>query len=187
LIRSGAISARDPAQNRFPTSAKSALTSPMNTRPPLPGPAESPHRRRRIPAFHPVPVTRRKDGWTPARQAEFVGRLAETRSVEAACRALAMGKESAYRLRKRRGAAGFAAAWDAALGTPHVPVNLASPKSTQLDAAYRAAAGLMVVVMHRGRFVASYWKHDDNAVLQQLGLIYRGNASRRRLAERRRA
>jgi hypothetical protein len=129
-----------------------------------------------------VPVARRKDGWTPARQAEFIGRLAEMRSVEAACRALAMGKESAYRLRKRPGAAGFAAAWDAALGTPHAAVDLASPKSTGLAAAYRARAGLMVVVMRRGRFVASHCKHDDNALIQQLGLIYRGKASRRRLA-----
>ena len=78
----------------------------------------------RIPRFHPVPLVRRADGWTVERQVRFIGYLAQTRSVAAAARAVSMGRESAYRLRKRAGAAGFAAAWDAALGKPHVPVDL---------------------------------------------------------------
>ena len=40
--------------------------------------------RPRLPAFHPVPTRTRCDGWTPARQAEFIGVLAETGSVSAA-------------------------------------------------------------------------------------------------------
>lgn len=133
--------------------------------------------RRRIPPFHPVPVASRRDGWTPERQAEFVGMLAETRSVEGACRAVCMGKESAYRLRKRPGAAGFAAAWDAALGKPHAAVDLASAKSTGLGTDYRLRAGLMVVVMERGRYSGSYWKDDDNALLQHLAQLDRAAAS----------
>ena len=113
----------------------------MKTWPPLPHPADAPHTRRRIPAFHPVPVGPRKDGWTPTRQAAFIGLLAQTRSVEGACRAISMGRESAYRLRKRPGAAGFAAAWDAALGKPHSAVDLACAKSTGLDAEYRCRMG----------------------------------------------
>ncbi len=145
----------------------------MKTWPPLPQPADKPQARRRIPAFHPVPVGARKDGWTPARQAELIGMLAETRSVEAACRAISMGRESAYRLRKRPGAAGFAAAWDAALEKPHSAVDLASAKSTGLDVMYRLRMGLMQVVMERGRYAGSYWKDDINAMRQHLGQLDR--------------
>ena len=139
-----------------------------------PSPHPEPLTRRRIPAFHPVPVGPRRDGWTPRRQAVFVGKLAETRSVIAACRAVGMGRESAYRLRKRPGAAGFAAAWDAALGKPHRPVDLSSAKATGLDPAYRHEMGLLQVVMNAGRFAGSYWKEDANALPQYLGQLDRG-------------
>lgn len=137
-------------------------------------PAPEPRRtRRRIPAFHPVPVGPRRDGWVPERQAAFIGYLAETRSVLAAARAVGMGRESAYRLRKRPGAAGFAAAWDAALGRLHSPVNLASAKSTGLDAGYRAEHGMIQIVMGRGHYAARYWKPDMNALLQHLARLDR--------------
>jgi len=51
------------------------------------------------------------------RQAEFIGHLAATRSVAAAARGVSMARETAYRLRARPGAQGFAAAWDVALGS----------------------------------------------------------------------
>src|SRR5687768_5243887 len=78
---------------------------PEPTRPPPP----------RMPAFHPVPVRTRTDGWTPLRQAEFIGMLAETGSVSAAAAFAGMARETAYRLRRRPEAAEFAQAWDAAL------------------------------------------------------------------------
>ena len=143
--------------------------------PPLPHPADAPQVRRRIPAFHPVPVGARKDGWTSSRQAAFIGLLAETRSVEGACRRVGMGKHSAYRLRRRPGAAGFAAAWDAALGKLRSAVDLASAKSTGLDAEYRCRMGLLQVVMERGRYVGTDWKDDNNALLQHLGQLDRGS------------
>ena len=143
---------------------------------PLPHPADAPPAPR-IPAFHPVPVGARRDGWTPARQAAFVGMLAETGSVEGACRAVGMGKHSAYRLRQRPGAAGFAAAWDAALGKLRSAVDLASAKSTGLDAEYRCRMGLLQVVMERGRYVGSHWKDDYNALLQHLAQLDRGCAA----------
>jgi molybdenum-dependent DNA-binding transcriptional regulator ModE len=46
----------------------------------------------RVPAFYPVPVRQTHNGWSPQRQAHFLGWLAETGSVSAA--------------------------WDAALGMP---------------------------------------------------------------------
>ena len=139
-------------------------------------PPPPPRRRkppRRIPTFHPVPLAPRADGWTPARQAAFVGYLAQTRSVLAACRKVSMGRESAYRLRKRPGAAGFAAAWDAALGKPHQPVDLASAKSTGLPADYRFRAGLLQVIMYAGRYATTRCKDDNNALLQHLAQLDR--------------
>ncbi len=139
--------------------------------PPLPpGPRAAP---RRIPAFHSVPLAPRADAWTPIRQGAFVGYLAETRSVLAVCRAVAMGRESAYRLRKRPGAAGFAAAWDAALGRPHEPVDLVSAKSTGLPAGYRSEVGLLRVVLYAGRYVTTLCKPDNNALLQHLAQLDR--------------
>ena len=139
-------------------------------------PPPSPHARRvprRIPAFHPVPLAPRADGWTPVRQGQFIAWLAHTRSVAAACRKVAMGRESAYRLRKRPGAAGFAAAWDAALGIAHEPVDLTSAKSTGLDAGYRYRAGLIQVQLRRGADPLSIAKTDDNALLQYLAQLRR--------------
>ena len=131
-----------------------------------PAPVPAPRRRRRIPQFHPVPVRPRGDGWTPERQAHFIGMLAQTRSVLAAARAVGMGRESAYRLRARPGAAGFAAAWDAALGQPHKRVDLASAKATGLPPEVRFASGLLQVVMYAGRLRAICRKPDNNALLQ---------------------
>ena len=71
----------------------------------------------RVPAFYPVPL-RATHGWTPGRQAHFLGVLAETGSVSAACARVGMSRKGAYLLRKKPGAESFAAAWDAALGWP---------------------------------------------------------------------
>ena len=46
--------------------------------------------RRRVPKFTPVPLRYRRDGWTPGRQADFLGRLCETWSVAAAARHVGM-------------------------------------------------------------------------------------------------
>lgn len=129
--------------------------------------------RRRIPAFHPVPVGKRHDGWTPARQVVFIGMLYETRSVVAAAQAVGMGRESAYRLRKRPGAAGFAAAWDAAMGLTHRSVNLGQAKSTGLPAHYRMRAGLMQVLVHAGCFAGVTKKPDNCALLQHIAQLDR--------------
>lgn len=147
----------------------------MKLYPPRP-PRMPPPPRRRIPAFHPVPLGPRRDGWTPARQAQFIGMLAQTRSVAAAARAVSMGRESAYRLRRRAGAAGFAAAWDAALGKPHTPVDLSSAKATGLPAAYRYHAGRFQVVMAGRRFARIRQIPDDSALLQHLGQLDRACA-----------
>lgn len=123
-------------------------------------------RRRRVPAFHPVPVGTRQDGWTIKRQADFIGNLAETRSVIAAARAVSMSRESAYKLRRRPGAAGFAAAWDAALGHPADPDRGPGGKFTDLTAAYRFEAGFIEVILYAGRYRGFSRKADGSGLLR---------------------
>lgn len=69
----------------------------------------------RVPTFTPVPVRTRCDGWTVERQLAFIGALAETLCVGAAARAAGMSREGAHRLRRRKQAGSFAAAWDSIL------------------------------------------------------------------------
>lgn len=130
------------------------------------------HRRpghRRVLAFSPVPLRARADGWTAARQAAFLGALAETRSVSAAARKVRMARETAYRLRKLRGAESFAAAWDAVLGhrTP------GQRKVTPEERARRAIEGLLKPVMYRGKHVATARKADNSALLGHLAQLDR--------------
>ncbi|WP_210434178.1 hypothetical protein [Sphingopyxis granuli] len=67
-------------------------------------------------AFTPVRSRRqRADGWTPETQAHSIRALEAMGSVGKAAKAVGMGRASAYRLRDRPGAAGFAAAWDRAI------------------------------------------------------------------------
>ncbi len=81
---------------------------PRETRLPVP--------RGELPAFTPVPrKCERHDGWTPERQRGFIEALADTGSVEAACRAVNMSTVGAYHLRRQEGAEEFRKAWQAAL------------------------------------------------------------------------
>jgi hypothetical protein len=68
-----------------------------------------------IPDFTPAPTRKRHAGWTAERQRKFIERLALTGSMGQACAAAGVASSSAYRLRNKAGADGFAAAWDAAL------------------------------------------------------------------------
>ena len=52
-------------------------------------------------------------------------------------------------------------------------MDLASAKSTGLDAGYRGRAGLMHVRMFAGRYAASYCKPDNNALLSHLAQLDR--------------
>jgi hypothetical protein len=130
-------------------------------------------RRRHVPLFHPVPVGTRRDGWTLERQADFIGHLAEKRSVLAAARAVSMSRESAYRLRRRPGAASFAAAWDAALGCPAGPLSGSRAKFTDLPAGYRLEAGFIQVIIYAGRYRGFTRKTDSFGLLQHLARLDR--------------
>ncbi|MFC4293053.1 hypothetical protein ACFOWX_11570 [Sphingorhabdus arenilitoris] len=65
--------------------------------------------------FTPVPRKRsRADGWSAARQREFIAALADCGIVSAAAERVGMNRISAYRLRDADGAEEFAEAWDKA-------------------------------------------------------------------------
>ena len=130
----------------------------------------------RVPAFVPVPTRARADGWTPARQAAFLAALAQTRSVSAAARRVAMARETAYRLRWRKGAESFAAAWDAALGR----VAAAKRKVTPEERARRALEGLLKPHFWRGEHVATVRKADNSALLSYLAQLDRPERAVRR-------
>lgn len=68
-----------------------------------------------FPPFEPVPTAARHDGWTPDRQHRFIAALMQLGSVAKACRAVGLSRASAYKLRSRVDAEGFAQAWRIAL------------------------------------------------------------------------
>lgn len=68
-----------------------------------------------LPAFDPVPIKPRHDGWTPERQRAFIEALADTGSVAAACKHVNMTTVGAYRIRRLPEGESFRKAWDAAI------------------------------------------------------------------------
>lgn len=137
----------------------------------------------RIPAFHTVQTRSRKDGWTPLRQAEFIGHLAETRCVRSAALAVGMRRETAYRLRARAGAESFCAAWDSALLKPDqfadalalhdraAAARRATRKVTLWELEWRSETGIWQVMLRRGRYVGVRQKADNCALLALVSRI----------------
>ena len=142
--------------------------------------------RLRLPAFHPVPVRTRCDGWTPVKQAEFIGVLAETGSVSAAAEFVGMARETAYRLRRKAGAEEFARAWDIALviagvlPTGVAPRTQLSRKVTGPPSWRQVVDGLWRPVLRRGRYVGSLHKPDNSALLSHMAQIDRSFRAQRR-------
>jgi hypothetical protein len=121
----------------------------------------------RVPPFVPVPLRARADGWTPERQARFVGLLAETGSVAEAARRVGMGRESAWRLRRRPGAESLAHAWDAiaAIRRGEAPPRR---KVTLGELGEYALEGPYVVHLRRRRFVRALREPSTSALLRHL-------------------
>lgn len=128
--------------------------------------------RPRIPDFHAVPVWPRKNGWTPLRQAEFIGELAETRNVAEAARRLGLTRETAYRLRKRALSESFVAAWDAALGRRFDWPDRGLAKVTLHELRWRVETGLWRVILVRGKYRGVRRMADNSALL---ALVRRSN------------
>ena len=68
-----------------------------------------------VPDFTPAPTRKQQAGWTAERQRIFIDRLALTGNAGEACALAGLSSSSAYRLRNKAGADGFARAWDAAM------------------------------------------------------------------------
>jgi hypothetical protein len=86
--------------------------------------------------------------------------------VKAAAARVGMSRETAYRLRRKRGAASFCAAWDAIMGDaimggPNTP----RPKVSLDPLFQRIRYGLYRPVMRSGRYVGTL-KKPDNAALR---------------------
>lgn len=106
-----------------------------------------------IPLFTPVPsASKRRDGWTPERQARFIAALAAIGTVAGAARAVGMSAWSAYKLRDRAGAEGFARAWDIAQQMPGDRV--------YEQAIDRAINGVETSRYYRGRQVGTVRRPD---------------------------
>jgi hypothetical protein len=120
----------------------------------------------RVPAFYPVPVRATHHGWSPERQAHFIGWLAETGSVSAACERVGMSRKGAYQLRKKPDAESFAAAWDAALGWPARKVTIGAwdvlVHDTLLEPRFRG-----------GRYIGFRRKQDVAGLSRMLSRIAR--------------
>jgi hypothetical protein len=140
--------------------------------------------RPRLPAFHPVPVRARSDGWTPWRQAEFIGVLAETGSVSAAAAFVGMARETAYRLRRKAGAEEFARAWDVALALAGKNVALArthlSRKVTARPCWQQVVDGNWRPVLRRGKYAATVHKPDNSGLLSHMAQIDRSFRAQRK-------
>ena len=121
----------------------------------------------RVPPFLPVPLRARADGWTPRRQAEFIGFLAETGSVTEAAQRVGMSRVAAYRLRRCRNSVSFVYAWDAVLAARN-GTQIPARKVTFGELYVSAMEGPLTVQMRGGRFLRTSQKPSDTAALRFL-------------------
>lgn len=121
-----------------------------------------------LPAFTPVPrQSQRHDGWTPERQLAFIEALADTGSVEAACKAVDMSQPGAYQLRRQPGAESFRAAWQAAL-----QLGVSRVEDVVMD---RALNGVEEDVFSYGKHIGTRRRYNDRLLM----FILRNRASDR--------
>lgn len=121
----------------------------------------------RVPPFLPVPLRRRAGGWTPQRQADFIGYLAETGSVAEAALRVGMSRMAAYRPRRHPDAGSLSHAWDAVMAawqgegtTPRMV--------THEELVEHARKGPFTIRMVRGRFRLAWREPSSSALLRLL-------------------
>ncbi len=126
---------------------------PEDTRDPRPA--------RTLPAFTPVPrLKERSNGWSPAVQLAFIEALAETGSVNAACRRVRRTTVGAYLLRRHPEAESFRRAWEAALD-----IGIQRIEDVAMD---RALNGVEVPVYSYGKLVGTRTVYNDRLLMFML-------------------
>lgn len=95
----------------------------------------------------------RHDGFTPARQKQFIETLGQTGCVRDACRVAGVSTTTAYRARGRLGE-GFARQWEAALAM--------ASSSLEVLAWERAVIGIEEPVVSAGKLVCTRMKRSDS-------------------------
>ena len=111
-----------------------------------------------LPPFTPVPrQCARQDGWTPERQIAFIEALADTGSVDAACKAVDMSQRGAYHLRRQPGADSFRKAWEAAL-----QLGVARVEDVVMD---RALNGVEEPLYSYGKLVGTRTRYNDRLLM----------------------
>lgn len=122
-----------------------------------------------LPDFAPVPMQRRRaKGWTPENQQLFIAMLAETGSVTVAARCIGLSARSAYKLREKEGAEGFAMVWEEAL-----EIGVSQARDLILE---RWRNGRLAPRWYRGKIVGYSEKFNDRALIAAL-LSYRREAA----------
>lgn len=124
------------------------MTGPVATQPPTPSPA---------------PSAASGNGWTPERKALFLDRMACHGNARAACRAVGLSREAAYKLRRRD--ALFARAWAAALV-------LARENGEQV-LGERAIEGVEEEIYYRGELIGTRRRYDSRLLLAHLARLDR--------------
>jgi hypothetical protein len=104
----------------------------------------------------------RADGWTPARQVQFLRELAATHSVSAAARAVGMSRQSAYQLRARLRGEPFDLAWDQAFDSSYDALAEAAME--------RAANGVEVPHYHQGELIGTSRRYDERLTIALLSM-----------------
>lgn len=123
----------------------------------------------------PTPVTSRRDGWTLAKQAQFLRQLSATHSVTEAARSVGMARQSAYRLRSRLKGQPFDLAWEVAF---HHSYDVLAHAALE-----RALNGVEVPVFYQGEQVGSYKRYDERLTVALLhGFTPGGNPAFGRLS-----
>jgi hypothetical protein len=120
-------------------------------------------------AFAPVPVRARADGWTPERQRRFVDLLVAGCGPSEAAAAVGMSKQSAFKLRNRPGAEGFAAAWDSAIDFA-VGRRAAARPPGDFE---RGVEGVLVPRFYRGRLVSVERRVSTGSLVRLLAQLER--------------
>ena len=103
------------------------------------------------------------NGWTPERKALFLDRMACHGNARAACRAVGLSREAAYKLRRRDPL--FARAWAAALV-------LARENGEQV-LGERAIEGVEEPIYYRGELIGTRRRYDSRLLLAHLARLDR--------------